>query len=169
MTCINSGFRLVLPLALLLGGAAAPVLAQGTGQPRTDGEAAMRVYRSGDKFVVAIYRQDGSASLALVEPPQSPASGKAAPTPAMADLMKSGRVIYAVKVAATDRSAETIDGKELAGKLGTGTSFAELTPKQRSDLIKQHKSVADMLDMIGKGLADGTEVGAATLDAKRAP
>jgi hypothetical protein len=86
----------------------------------------------------------------------------------MADLMKSGRVIYTVKVAATDGSAETIDGKELAGKLGTGTSFAKLTPKQRSDLIKQHKSAADMLATIGKGLADGVEVGAATLDAKDA-
>jgi hypothetical protein len=168
MTCINSGFRLVLPLALLLGGAAVPVLAQGTGQPKTDGEAAMRVYKSGDKFVVAIYRQDGSASLALVEPP-SHASGKAPSTPDMAELMKSGRVIYTVKVAATDGSAGTIDGKELAGKLGKGTSFAKLTPKQRSELIKQHKSAADMLDMIGKGLADGTEVGTATLDAKRTP
>jgi len=168
MTCINSAFRLVLPLALLIGGAAAPVLAQGAGQPKTDGEAAMRVYKSGDKFVVAIYRQDGSAALALVEPP-SHTSGKAASTPDMADLMKSGRVIYTVKVAAPDASAETIETAKLTGKPGKGAAVAKLTPKQRSDLVRQHKSVADMLDMIGKGLAEGVEVGAATLDAKRAP
>ena len=169
MTCIHSGFRLVLPLALLLGGAAAPVLAQGTGQPKTDGEAAMRVYKSGDKFVVAIYRQDGSAALTLVEPPPSHASGMAPSTPDMAELMKSGRVIYTVKVAAPDASAETIDATELTGKLGEGTPVAKLTPQQRSDLIKQHKSAADMLDMIAKGVADGVEIGATTLGAKPTP
>jgi hypothetical protein len=169
MTPVRSALRFALPLALVLGAAAAPALSQGAEQPTTDGEADMRVYKSGDKFVVAIYRQDGSAALALVEPSKSRASGKAASRPDMADLMKNGRVIYTVKVAATGGSAETIDATELAGKLGNGTPVAKLTRKQRSDLIKQHKSAAGKLDMIGKGLTDGVEVGAATLDAKRAP
>src|SRR5262249_21573097 len=76
---------------------------------------------------------------------------------------------YTVKAAAPDASAETTDATELAVKLDKGTPVAKLTSKQRSELIKQHKSAADMLDTIGKGLADGVEVGTATLGAKRSP
>jgi hypothetical protein len=168
VTPIRSALRFALPVALLLG-AAAPALSQGTEQPKTDGEAAMRVYKSGDKFVVAIYRQDGSAALALVEPPHSRASGKAASRPDMADLMQKGRVIYTVKMAAADGTADRADAAEPAGELGKGTPLAKLTRKQRADLIKQHKLVAGILDTIGKSLADGAEVGTATLETKRAP
>ena len=64
MTRIRSALRFALPLALLLGAGVAPALAEGTEQPKTNGEATMQVYKRGDKFIVAIYRQDGSAALA---------------------------------------------------------------------------------------------------------
>jgi len=169
MTPIRSALRFALPLALLLAGAAAPALSQGAEQPKTDGEAAMRVYKSGDKFVVAIYRQDGSAALALVEPRKSRASGKAPSRPDIADLMKNGRVIYTVNVAAKNGAAETTDATEPAAKLGKAAPLAKLTRQHRSSLSKQNKLTAGMLETIGKGLADGIEVGAATLDTKRAP
>ena len=170
MTPIRSALRFALPLALLLAGAAAPALSQGAEQPKTDGEAAMRVYKSGDKFVVAIYRQDGSAALALVEPRKSRASGKAPSRPDIADLMKNGRVIYTVNVTANDTAAaETTDATEPAAELAKAAPLAKLTRQHRSSLSKQNKLTAGMLETIGKGLADGIEVGAATLDTKRAP
>jgi hypothetical protein len=171
MTRIRSALQFALPLALLLGAAVMPpALAEDTEQPSNDGKAAVQVYKSGDKFIVAIYRQDGSAALALVEPPKSRGSGKAASRLDMADLMRNGRVVYTVNVAANDTpAAESTDETKPAGKPDKGAPAAKLTRKQRSDLIKRHRLAAGMMDAIGKGLANGAEVGAATLDANRAP
>ena len=163
MMRIRPALRFALPLALLLGAAVAPALAEGTGQPKN--EAAMRVYKSGDKFIVAIYSEDGSAALALVEPPKSRARGpgKGASKPDMADLMRNGRVIYTVNVAPKDTPAdEPTDATDSAGKPSKGAPVAKLMRKQRSDLIKRMRSTAGILGTIGKGLDNGTEVGAAT-------
>src|SRR5262249_59669771 len=106
------------------------------------------VYKSGDKFVVAIYRQDGSAAFALVEPTKS-TSGKSASRPDMSDLMKTGRVIYTVHVPGTEGAAKAIGAPEPADKLGNGIPLAKLTRKQRSDVVKQYTLTADVLDTIG--------------------
>src|SRR2546430_15718076 len=166
MTRIRSVLRFALPLALLLGAAvAAPANAEDTAQTKIPDESVMRVYQRGDKFIVAIYRQDGSAALALVEPPKSSprSSGKGAPKPDMANLMQNGRVIYTVNIAAKDTPAA--ESTELSvSKSGKGIASTKLTRKQRSDLARQHKSAAGMLDTIGKGLINGTQIGGATLD-----
>src|SRR5262245_34593923 len=155
MMRIRPALRFALPLALLLGAAVAPALAEDTEQPKN--EAAMRVYKSGDKFIVAIYREDGSAALALVEPPKSIPRGKGASRADMADLMRNGRVIYTVNVAPKDTPAdEPTDATDSAGKPSKGAPVAKLTRKQRSDLIKRIRSTARILGTIGKGLDNGT-------------
>ena len=76
----RSALSFALPLVFALSAAlTAPAFAEETAQPAKAEQPAnaagaeMRVYKRGDKFVVAIFRADGSAALALVEPPKAPA------------------------------------------------------------------------------------------------
>lgn len=158
--------RPMLWLALLLTfgvPGASPAPAQDAAQGGTNREAVTRIYKSDDKFVVAVYRADGSAALALVELPKPRGSGKTATKPDMANLMQNGRVIYTVNVLAKDMpGAESTDAS--ASKRVEGKPSPKLTRKQRTELIKEHKASVDMLEAIRKGLATGTVVGRATLD-----
>ena len=94
--------RPILWLALLLAfgtPGASPVSAEDAA--RTGTEAVTRIFKSGNKFVAAVYRADGSAVFGLLEPPKSSPQGKgkevAAPT--LAEL-QNWRVVYSIDVAA---------------------------------------------------------------------
>ena len=95
--------RPILWLALLLtfgAPGASPVSAEDAAQTGTNREAVMRIFKSGNKFVVAVYRADGSAALGLLEPPKNAPQGKGkqAAAPTLADL-KDWRVVTSVEVA----------------------------------------------------------------------
>src|SRR5438477_3331515 len=127
--------RPILWLALLLAfaaPAASPVSAEDAA--RTGTEAVTRIFKSGNKFVVAVYRADGSAVFGLLEPPKSSPQGKGKElaTPTLADL-KDWRVVTSIDVAAQG-AAGKIDVS--VGKPGN----SKLTRKQRSDLIKEARS-----------------------------
>src|SRR5438128_11582970 len=148
--------RPILWLALLLtfgAPGASPVSAEDAAQTGTNREAVTRIFKSGNKFVVAVYRADGSAALGLLEPPKNAPQGKGkqAAAPTLADL-KDWRVVTSVEVAANGAAAP-ID--VAAGKPGN----AKLTRKQRSELFKQTRATASVLDTIHKGLATGTQTG----------
>jgi hypothetical protein len=158
--------RTMLWLALVLTfgvPGVSPASAEGAAQSGTNREAVTRIYKSGDKFVVAVYRADGSAALGLLELPKSASQdmGKAAAAPTLADL-KDWRVVATVEVAANG-AAGPLD--VAAGKPGN----SKLTRKQRSELFKQTKVTASVLDTINKGLATGTPTGGATSETNRTP
>src|SRR5436305_528391 len=128
--------RPMLWLAVLLAfGApgASPVSAEEAAQTRINLEAETRIYKSGDKYVVAFYRADGSEIIGLLEPPKSFTQVKIK-APTLADL-KDWRVVTSIDVA-----AKNAGGKMDAafGKPGN----AKLTRKRRLELIEKSRSTA---------------------------
>ncbi len=162
----------VLAMALALAVAAPCAQAEGTEPPKSNSRSTVKVYQRGQQFVVAIYRTDGSAALALVEPPKTgrDGTGKAASKPDYAGLLQSGRVTFTVDLAPDGTLAgpaiagarsQPPQGKPADGKSGGKANSGALTRKQKLELRTQFRTEARMIGAIRKTLADGVVVATA--------
>jgi hypothetical protein len=163
MNFIRPIIVLAATIAFSLGLAVLPAVSAENSEPaKATPSNAVEIYKQGDDFVVAVYHPDGTAVLAVVEPaPVKHHSRKRARMPSIAELMKTGRVKYTIRVNPGESEAKSkVSTANMPVNVPSATGAAaskadlKLSPKEKARLRKKSRATARALQTASKALAD---------------